>query len=87
MAKAKLKNVKVDLPKTETAPVQPERTIKDIQDEFSSLSTRSGHLEYQVYTFKKDIDLINDRMRSLNFEAAALQGKQQAPAPEANPNE
>jgi septal ring factor EnvC (AmiA/AmiB activator) len=78
MAKAKLKNVQVDLPKPEAAPGQPDRTIKDIQDEFSSLCTRSGHLEYQVFTFKKDIDLLNTRMRELNFEAAALQGKQQA---------
>jgi septal ring factor EnvC (AmiA/AmiB activator) len=74
MAKAKAQQVKVDLPATEVKPEEKARTLQDIQSEFSALCTRAGHLTYQAFTFQKDVDLLNNRMRELNFEAAALQG-------------
>lgn len=79
MAKAKApKELKVNLqngsPATSVA--KKERTIQDIQQEFSALCARAGHLQYQVYTFNKDLDLINSQIRDLNFEAAAMKAKQ-----------
>lgn len=64
--------VKVDLSSPEQ---KAERTMEQIQQEFTALCTKAGHLDYQVYTYKKDIEILQAQMRELNFEAAALQGK------------
>jgi hypothetical protein len=53
-----------------------ERTIEVIQNEYTALAVKSGQLQYQIYTFQKDLDLLNSKMRDLNFEAAALKGKE-----------
>jgi hypothetical protein len=53
-----------------------ERTIEVIQNEYTGLAVKSGQLQYQIYTFQKDLDLLNSKMRDLNFEAAALKGKE-----------
>ncbi len=77
MAKPKKETVKIDLappPAVET----PVRTLQQIQQEFTALCTKAGHLEYQRTTLKKDVDLMQEQMRNLNFEAAALQGAEQA---------
>jgi predicted RNase H-like nuclease (RuvC/YqgF family) len=65
--------VKVDLQKAEEP--KKERTMQDIQQEFTALCTKAGHLDYQVFTYKKDIEILQNQMRELNFEAAALQGR------------
>lgn len=52
---------------------KPERTLQDIQQEYNGLCNKAGHLQYQIFTFKKDLDLVNSALRDLNFEAAALQ--------------
>lgn len=49
------------------------RTIADIQAEYQGSCTRAGHLQYQVFTLQKDLDLLNDKLRELNLEAAAVQ--------------
>jgi len=68
-----------------------ERGIPDIQTEYQQCCVKAGHLQYQIATMGKDLGLLNDTMRDLNFEAAGLQAKQQAakpaesaPAPEAS---
>lgn len=53
-----------------------ERTIEVVQNEYTALAVKSGQLQYQIYTFKKDLELLNSKMRDLNFEAAALKGKE-----------
>ena len=55
----------------------PARTYQDIQNQYTSLCNKAGHLNYQVRTHTKDLELIYDALRDLNFEAAALQAKEQ----------
>ncbi len=68
--------IKVDLP-TETPQPAP-RSFADIQQEFTNTCARAGHLEYQVFTFKKDLEILNNKMRELNLEAAAAQARELA---------
>lgn len=63
-------------------PKAPERTLQDIQNQYTSLCNKAGHIQYQVATFKRDLDLINSSLRDLNFEATALQTKQAQKAAE-----
>lgn len=72
MAKNKKEEVKVDLPAT----TKQERTIDQIQQEYAALATKSGQLNYQVFVWKTDVELLNKQMRDLNFEAAAIKGKE-----------
>lgn len=58
----------------ETKPA--ERTLSELQNQYTGLCNKAGHLQYQIYTFKKDLDLVNSTLRDLNFEAAALQAKE-----------
>lgn len=80
---AKQKKVTVDLPPPTVVPqgsatAAPARTLQQIQQEFTALCTKAGHLEYQCATYQKDIDILQEQMRNLNFEAAALQGHEMA---------
>jgi hypothetical protein len=61
-----------------------ERTVPEISQEYSGLCTKAGHLQYQINTLQKDLELLNGTLRDLNLEAAAVQAKA-APAPEATP--
>lgn len=64
------------------------RTVAEIQQEYQGLCLRSGHLQYQINTLSKDLDLLNNTMRDLNFEASAVQQAEaeksaaEAPKPE-----
>lgn len=49
------------------------RPLQDIQRDYQNLSMRAGHLQYQIVTLGKDLDLVNEELRDLNFEAAAVQ--------------
>lgn len=69
-------SVKVDLPTGQVAQEKKERTFEIVQQEFGSLCARAGHLQYQVYTFNKDLEILNGQIRDLNFEAAAMKAKQ-----------
>lgn len=68
-----LEQVKIDLPAE--AP-KPERTVDGIQNEYAGICTRAGHLQYQIFTLNKDLDLLNAQMRELNFEAAKLKSQE-----------
>jgi len=48
------------------------RTIGEIQGEYQTLCTKAGHIQYQISTLNKDLDLLNTSMRDLNFEAAKV---------------
>lgn len=54
-----------------------ERTLQDIQSEYQNAAMRAGHLEYQIYTLKRDLTLLNETMRDLNLEAASVQANKQ----------
>lgn len=77
---SKQKKVKVDLPEPQTE--SKVRSMAEIQHEFSTLCARAGHLEYQIYTHEKDLELLNNQMRNLNFEAAAVKAKEDAKSKE-----
>lgn len=49
------------------------RAVGEIQQEYQGLCVRAGHIQYQIATMAKDLDLLNNTMRDLNFEAAASQ--------------
>ncbi len=61
-----------------------ERTLQVIHQEYSALCAKAGHLQYNISVFKDDLALINQQMKDLNLEAAALP-KEVAPAPAAAP--
>lgn len=65
-----------------------DRTIPEIQAEYSQLCARAGQLQYQIYCLQKDLDLANGTLKDLNFEAAAIQAKQtEAPKAEETKND
>lgn len=54
---------------------KPERTVADVQQEYQSGCVRAGHLQYQIVTMQKDLAILNETLRDLNFEAAGIQAK------------
>lgn len=59
-----------------------EKTLDEIKAEYQNLCARAGHTQYQMYTLKKDLELMNSTLRDLNLQAATLQ---QAAAPAQEP--
>lgn len=59
------------------------RPLEEIQNQYAELSFKAGTLQYQVFTLGKDLGLINDQMRDLNFEAAAALAAEPAVSEEA----
>ncbi len=60
-----------------------ERTVSEIQSEYSGLCARAGHAQYQISVMQKDLELINEQLRELNLEAAASSAKEAAAKAEA----
>ena len=52
------------------------RTAERIQQDFENLSARAGHCQYQIYIFEKDLELLNEQIRDLNFEMAKLRASE-----------
>lgn len=76
MAKSKVeKTVEISLPKTEVE-AKPERTYVEAQREFTSLCVNAGNTAYLVFTHCKDLYIMFGKMRDLNFEAAAVKGRE-----------
>lgn len=48
------------------------RDIKAIEQEFSNLCAKAGHLQYQVAVLSEDLNLVNEEIKKLNFEAAKV---------------
>lgn len=67
--------------------VKAPRTYQEIQNQYTSLCNKAGHLNYQIDTHNRDLKLIYEELRTLNFEAAALQAKEQAAAAQAALNQ
>lgn len=75
-----------------------ERTVEQIRQEYSALCAKAGHMQYQLFTIERDLELLNETLRSLNLEAASLSQKKageaklaavpsEAPAQESKANE
>lgn len=64
---------------------KPVRPVSEIQNEYSGLCMKAGHIQYQMDTLRKDLEAINVALRDLNLEAAAskaAEGKaEQVPQP------
>lgn len=52
-----------------------ERTIEEIQKEYSLVCAEAGQAQYQLFILKQDLEIKNDRLRKLNLEAAAVSAK------------
>lgn len=59
------------------------RKVEEIQAEYTQLCCKAGHTQYQISAMQKDLNMINDALRDLNFEAAAAPAKaaEEAKAP------
>ncbi len=61
------------------------RSIEEIQKDYQNLCLKAGHVQYQVVTLKKDLEMMNEQLRDLNLEAAAAHAD--APKPEDSKND
>lgn len=59
--------------KSETKPEQAKqhRPLGVIQQEYTQLCAKLGHLSYQIHTLSKEAELVTGTMQELNLEAAA----------------
>lgn len=48
------------------------RTVEGIHKEYTQLCAQAGHLQYQIATLGKDLELVNEQLRALNLEAAKI---------------
>jgi len=53
-----------------------ERTVAVIQKQYTETCAKAGHLQYQLFTLNKDLELINNLLRDLNIEAATVAAKE-----------
>ena len=54
---------------------KPKRTVEEVQREYNQGCLRAGHMQYQIAVLSKDLNILNDALRDLNFEAATIQAK------------
>lgn len=59
------------------------RTVPEIQQDYQNLCLKAGHTQYQVDVLTKDLAMMNEELRKLNFEAAAANKAAQDAAEEA----
>lgn len=55
---------------------KPSRSSQDVQQEYARLCSQAGHLQYQIAVFDKDLEVLNNTLRELNFEYAAAQRRE-----------
>lgn len=51
------------------------RTMQELQGEYQGLCTKAGDLQYKIWALKKDLELVNDTLRNINFEAVESQNQ------------
>ncbi len=51
------------------------RTLEDVQKEYNNLAYRAGHLQYELAVKSKDLDMLNEGMKSLSAEGTKLQAQ------------
>lgn len=49
----------------------PPRSVQEIQTDYSNSCLKAGNLQYEIACKEKDLSLLNDRLRELNFEYVA----------------
>lgn len=64
------------------------RTVQEIQEQYQGLCLRAGHTQYQIHALSSDLEQINQTLRDLNLEAAAVKAEEdKAKSVEAKSNE
>lgn len=58
------------------------RPVSEIQQEYQMLCTKAGHVQYQIFTLQKDLDVLNSTLRDLNLEASESKTAEDAKAAE-----
>lgn len=58
-----------------------ERTVEEIQQEYTQLCAKAGHLQYSISALKTDLGLVNEQLRDLNLEASRAASKKSEEAP------
>lgn len=61
-------------------------TIESLQNSYSQLCTKAGHLNYQIGIFSKELASLNAQMEEINHKAAALKAAEPKPALTAVPD-
>jgi hypothetical protein len=56
---------------------KPPRSPQEIQQEYQNLCLKAGDLQYKIVQSQKDLSLVNDAIRELNFEYATAVNLQQ----------
>lgn len=62
-----------------------ERALKDVEAEYHNLVYKAGTLQYQVNVLSADLNLVNDQIKELNFEAAKLKSEEKLKEQELKP--
>ena len=44
------------------------RSSAEIQNEYTRVCNKAGHIQYQIHALSKDLELINQSLRDLNQE-------------------
>jgi hypothetical protein len=68
MSNAPKRNKQFKLPQQATP-----RGLEDIQRDYQSTAAQAGQAQYQIYVWNEDLTRLNDKLKSLNSEAAARQ--------------
>jgi len=55
----------------------------EIQQEYGQVSAKAGSVQYQISELKKDLVLLNEQMRELNFEFAGAKRAEEEAAKKA----
>ena len=53
------------------------RTMEEIQRDYTNACAKAGHLRFQIVTLEKDLDLLLNEVRDLNFEALSAAKKEE----------
>lgn len=51
---------------------EPKKTVEDLQREYSQLCSKAGHLQYQVHALSAELASVNEALKAINLEAAAI---------------
>ena len=54
---------------------KPAKTLDELHKEYGNLCMQAGHIQYQIDILKKDLEVLNQTRKDINFEAAALKAK------------
>ena len=53
-----------------------ERSVKEIQDDYTQLCARAGHLQYSISALGDDLRLVNEQLKQLNIEGGIAQKRE-----------